>query len=120
LIVKFTDGTTLSLTAEAVPLPDAIAKARERLGIGIEPLTPMLAQRYGLSTEDGMLVTEVLRGTPAESVGLRPGDVIVQLGRYPIRTLKDFSAIMQMLPERAQFRIGVIRQGQVAFGTMRL
>ena len=80
----------------------------------------MLAQRYGLPTEDGMLVTEVLRDSPAARVGLQPGDVIVQLGRYPIRNLRDFSVIMKAIPERAQFRIGIVRQGQVAFGTMKL
>mgnify|MGYP005838927983 CR=1 FL=1 len=118
--LKFADGQDHSIQATAVPLPDAIAKARERLGITIEPLNAMLAQRYGLPTDDGMLVTEVLRGTPAERVGLRPGDVIVQLGRYPTRTLKDFSAVMKLLPERARFRVGVVRQGQVAFGTITL
>jgi S1-C subfamily serine protease len=118
--IKFANGQERKLTAAAVPLPDALAKARERLGITIEPLTPMLAQRLGLPVDSGMLVTEVLRGSPADRVNLLPGDVIVQLGRYPIRSLKDFSALMEILPDRAQFRIGVVRQGQVAYGTMRL
>ncbi|MBC8107717.1 MAG: trypsin-like peptidase domain-containing protein [Anaerolineae bacterium] len=118
--IKFADGSEQELTAAAVPLPDALTKARERLGVTIEPLTPMKAERFGLLADAGMLVTEVLHDTPAERVGLQPGDVIVQLGRYPIRTLKDFSAIMKMIPDRAQFRVGVIRGGQVAYGTMRL
>jgi serine protease Do len=50
------------------------------LGIVVQPLTPMIAQKYGTSVEDGMLVTEVLADSPASRAGLRAGDVIVGLG----------------------------------------
>jgi membrane-associated protease RseP (regulator of RpoE activity) len=105
---------------KAVPLPDAIVQARKRFGLGIEQLTPMLAQKYGLESDDGLFVSEVLKNSIASKAGLQPGDVIVQFGRYRISTLDDFSAVMQHLPEHGRFRVGAVRGDRLGFGMMDL
>jgi S1-C subfamily serine protease len=120
ITVKYTDNKTQRFRAKPVPKPDAIVRARTLLGITIEPLTPLLAERYRLATEDGMYVTEVLRDSVAARVGLEPGDVIVSLGRYQVRTLEDFATLLQMLPAAGRVRIGVIRGNQVAYGMLEL
>jgi len=48
----------------------------------------------------GVRADGVSQGRPAEKAGLRPGDVIVQLGSYPVNTLENY---MQAL---GQFRKG--------------
>jgi serine protease Do len=108
------------ITPKPVPQPDAIVQARERLGIVVEPLTPRLAERYGVGVEDGLLVTETLRNTPAAKAGLQAGDVIVQLGRYPVPDLNQFSALMQHLPDKGRVRIGVVRGDQVGYAMLQL
>jgi serine protease Do len=118
--VKFADGKESSVHARAVPTPDVIVRARARLGVSIEPLSPLLAQKYGLATEDGMFVTEVARDSTAARAGLAPGDVIISLGRYQVRNLKDFAALMQMLPESGRVRVGVIRGNQIGYGIIEL
>lgn len=110
----------VSLPATAVPLPDAIVQARQRLGITIEPLTPMLAERYDVEAEDGMFITQVERDSIAARAGLQPGDVIVQLGRYRVSSLDDFSALLQHLPDRGRVRVGVVRGKEVGFGILEL
>jgi serine protease Do len=109
------DDRTLRLRATAVPLPDAIVHARQMLGLTVEQLTPLRAERLNLDADDGLVVTEVLRNTPAARAGLRPGDVIVQLGRYRIATLDDFSAILARLPQSGRARVFVVRDGQVGY-----
>jgi serine protease Do len=99
-----------------VPLPDAVVQARRRLGLGIQPLSPMLAEKYGLAIEDGLLVTEVARGSVAGKAGIEPGDIVVQLGRYRVRSLEDLAGLMEHLPESGRVRVGVIRGDQVAAG----
>ena len=47
---------------------------RGRLGVGIQELTPQLAEYFG--TKDGVLVTSVEPETPAAKAGLKAGDVI--------------------------------------------
>jgi serine protease Do len=106
-------GQPVRVRATAVPLPDAVVQARERLGMTVEQLTPLRAERYRLDADDGLVVTEVLRGGVAAGAGIRPGDVIVQLGRYRVATLDDFAALMSRLPETGRARLYVIRKGEV-------
>jgi serine protease Do len=109
------DGAALRVKATQVPLPDAIVQARERLGMTIEQLSPLRAERYGLGVEEGLLITEVRRGGVAGQAGLKPGDVLVQLGRHRVSTLDDFSALMARFPETGRARAYVIREGHVGY-----
>jgi serine protease Do len=120
VVIRFDDGSETVVQAAAVPLPDAILQAQAKLGLVVEPLTPLLAQRHGMATEDGMLVTGVARNSVAANSGIRAGDVIISLGRYQVRTLKDFASLMQVMPERGRVRIGVIRGNQVGYGVLEL
>jgi len=120
ITLTFADGKQTRVRATPVPQPDAIVQARARLGITVEPLTPQAAQRYGLATDDGMLVTEVARDGAADRAGVEPGDVIISLGRYQVRTLKDFATLMQMLPPQGRVRVGVVRGNQLGYGVMQL
>ena len=54
------------------------------LGILTENLTPGRASRLNLPIAEGVLVGRVIPATPADRVGLREGDVIVQMGDAPI------------------------------------
>jgi serine protease Do len=52
---------------------------RARLGIQLQPLSPALAKKLGLDTHTrGILVTDVVAGSPAEKAGLKSGDVITK------------------------------------------
>jgi len=120
IVVRRTRGGEQTVVAKAVPLPDAIVRARERLGLTIELLTPTLAQRYGLTIDDGLLVTEVARRSIAAKAGLQAGDVIVQMGRYPVRTLDRLALLLDRLPPSGQVRVGVVRGDRVGFGILEL
>jgi Do/DeqQ family serine protease len=49
---------------------------RGSLGVTIQPLTPDAISRLGLQSARGALVNSVVSGGPADSAGVRPGDVI--------------------------------------------
>ena len=106
-------GPGVRVRATAVPLPDVVVQARQRLGMTVEQLTPLRAERFHLDADDGLVVTEVLRGGAAAIAGLRPGDVIVQVGRYRVSTLDDFAALVGRLPESGRARLYVIRNGEM-------
>jgi len=46
--------------------------------VGVEPndLTPELAESFGISRLQGVVVTGVLQNGPAFKAGVRPGDVL--------------------------------------------
>lgn len=118
LMIRWADDQTEKLTAKALPLPDAIVQAKRKLGLTIEQLTPMLADKYHISEEDGLLINAVAKDSIAAKAGLEPGDVIVQLGRYRVSTLDDLASLLDRLPESGQVRIGVIRNDQMGFGKL--
>lgn len=43
------------------------------IGVEPNPLTPELAETFGVSQTDGVVITGVLQGGPAFSAGVRPG-----------------------------------------------
>jgi serine protease Do len=52
--------------------------------IGIEKLTPQLAEEFGINSTNGALVSRMMRTSEAYEAGIRPGDVIVGFNGTPI------------------------------------
>jgi serine protease DegQ len=59
--------------------------------IGVEPaeLSPELMETFGVKAKKGVLITGVLQNGPAANAGIRPGDVIVEVGGKPIATVSE-------------------------------
>ena len=53
---------------------------RGYIGVSMQPLTGELAQSLGLKDTRGAIVARIHPGSPAESAGLQPNDVIVKFG----------------------------------------
>ncbi|RRJ83735.1 S1C family serine protease [Aestuariirhabdus litorea] len=49
------------------------------LGIEAQPLTPELAESFGISLRDGILISGVYKNSPASKAGLQRGDVIIAI-----------------------------------------
>jgi serine protease Do len=71
-------------------------------------LSPALADELMLDTEArGVVVVDVRRGSPAQRLGLQPGDVLMRLNDREIRTTDDARRITSTpLPWRLQLRRG--------------
>jgi membrane-associated protease RseP (regulator of RpoE activity) len=76
-------------------------------GAQLTPLNPALAEYFGV--DRGVLVTEVLDGTPAHEAGVLAGDVIVRVGTQQVSSLKDLRFGIGYF-ERP-LRLRVIRKG---------
>jgi serine protease Do len=69
------------------------------LGVSVQDLTSDLAAQFGVPMNEGALVAEVVKGSPAYKAGLKLGDVIVEFGEKPVedsgqlRNLAGFSAV---------------------------
>jgi Do/DeqQ family serine protease len=57
---------------------------RGRLGVAVQPLTSDLASSLGLKETRGVIVRQVEKGSPAESAGIREGDVILAFNSTPV------------------------------------
>jgi len=59
------------------------------LGIAIQDLTPELAAGFGVKPGSGVLVSEVMKDSPAEAGGVKSGDIITQFGGAVIKDVTD-------------------------------
>ncbi|WP_010489839.1 Do family serine endopeptidase AlgW [Pseudomonas sp. S9] len=53
------------------------------LGIEVQPLTPELAESFGLEGRPGIVVAGIYRDGPAQRAGLQPGDLIMNIDGEP-------------------------------------
>jgi len=54
------------------------------IGVGVQDVTPELAQSFNLSASRGVLITQVERGSPADKGGIRPGDILLTVNNRPV------------------------------------
>ena len=60
------------------------------LGLRLSPITPETREKFSLAGEQkGVLITEVVPGTPAADKGLKPGDVIVEVQQEEVNSPSD-------------------------------
>jgi serine protease Do len=91
----------LAITVKIGELPEesesaVTAEARDpELGIKVQRITPEAARRLGLSSTKGVLVLEVQPGSPADSIGLEPADVIREVNQRPVNNVSDFERSMR-------------------------
>jgi len=63
---------------------------RSYLGVQVQDLTPELASALGIETRHGVVVREVEDGSPGESAGIEPGDVILEIDGHDVRDRSEF------------------------------
>jgi serine protease Do len=93
-------------------LKDNGSVTRGWLGVGIQDLTPELADYYGLKDKKGVLVSQVFKGDPAENAGIKPNDIIVVVDGKSITTGRELSATIAGLEVGKRTAITVFRDGK--------
>jgi len=77
------------------------------LGIEGEPLKgSQLAEFFGV--KEGVLVRSVMKDTPAERAGLKPGDVIVKVDDRTVEEPRDISAALRAAREASKKTLPVV------------
>ena len=79
------------------------------LGIVIQDLSDELASSFGVKEREGVLVTDVMKGGPAETAGLKPGDVITELGGVKITEVPDLQKRVAAVAPGQPMSLTVVR-----------
>jgi serine protease Do len=93
-------------------LKDKGEVTRGWLGVGIQDLTPELAEYYGLEARKGVVVTQVFEGDPAAKAGVQKNDVIIALDGQPVSTGRELSAIVANRAVGDKTKITLLRGGK--------
>jgi serine protease Do len=84
-------------------------------GLRLQNISPAEARELKLDANRGALIADVDQGSPAARAGLRPGDVIVRVGREPIASATDAQRELGKVPSRGTAFLRVLRDGQETF-----
>jgi serine protease Do len=76
----------------------AVERETEGLGMQVETLSPDASERLGLPFSQGLIVTDVASGGPADRAGLRRGDVILEVDRRPVTDLAALRRALAAAP----------------------
>ncbi len=90
-------------------LKDKGEVTRGWLGVGIQDLTPELAEYYGLKAQKGVLVTQVFEGDPADKAGIKVNDIILSVDGKRVSSGRDLSATIANTPVGHQTKIDLMR-----------
>jgi serine protease Do len=84
---------------------------RRAIGVGIQAITPVLAQGLGLPRAYGLVVCDLeLRG-PGEEAGLRIGDVVVEADGRPVATPAQLEGSLYLHDVDQPLKLAVLREG---------
>ncbi len=85
---------------------------RGYLGLEVDNIGRNYAIALGLSSTQGALITNVVKGSPAEEAGLKPGDAILKFDKKPIKTAEDALSRIRSMKSGEVGTITVIRKGE--------
>src|SRR5439155_529152 len=119
-------GFSIPINEAKAVMAQLIAKGRVVrgwLGVVIQDVTDELASSFGVKEREGVLVADVMKGGPAETAGLRAGDVVVELDGTRIREVPDLQRRIAGVAPGQKVRLVVVRDGArqpvtVAIGEM--
>jgi serine protease Do len=88
--------------------------------LDVRELNEELTARYGLkATERGVVVVSVKSGSAAEEMGVREGDVILEVNRKPVSSLKSYEQAASGLAKDQAVLLLLKRKGQTIYLTLR-
>ncbi len=93
-------------------LKDKGKVTRGWLGVMIQKVTPDLAKSFNLKDESGALVGDVTPGSPADKVGIKPGDIIIEFDNKPIKEMNELPRLVAAVPVGKTVEVKVLRDGK--------
>lgn len=90
---KTIDITIGTLTKDKM-IAQGEAPGPDILGLSVQTLTQELAEQFGATLGQGVVVTQVKAGSVAAMAGIETGTVILQANQQPVATAADFRRVV--------------------------
>lgn len=83
------------------------------LGVSLQPVDKDIADGFGLSKPEGVLVSDVVKDSPADKAGLKQGDIILECNKTPIKSAQSFRNEVSLSSPGHGITLKVNRKGQI-------
>ncbi len=104
-------------TTASIPDRDIGKSVREKLGLQVHDLTGELTKHY--KNQTGVAVMEVDKDSPADTAGLRKGDLIKEINKQAVTSSKEFATTMKDIAPQTDVLLRVFREGRAFFVILR-
>lgn len=106
---------TLAAVLLVLTLAGAVdARTWSWLGVRIRDLSEQemdeLSSRHGLAEGFGVVIVEVMEGTPAARAGMQPGDIVVAFEGRPVTETRLLQRLITQAPVDRDIRLTVLRR----------
>jgi Do/DeqQ family serine protease len=81
------------------------------IGVEVQEITPELAEAFRMPATDGALIAGVMRGSPADKAGVRPGDVLLGIGNKKVKDAQNMLELIAALEPGQKSHIALRRDG---------
>ena len=113
----------VNMAKELIPQLKKGKVIRGWLGVMIQDVTPELAEKLDLGTNQGALVADVTEDGPADEAGLRRGDVITAFNGEKVEKMNDLPLMVASTPPGTEAEVTLVRDGkkrtvEVEIGTL--
>ena len=83
------------------------------LGVAIQSLTPELAESLGLKSTNGVIITNIIVGGPADKAKLTRGDVITKINGIELKNVRHALNTISQAKPGDKLKIEGVRQGKL-------
>ena len=84
---------------------------RQEIGIGIQTITPIMSASLNLPRDYGVIVSDVLPGSPAEANGVKTGDILISVDGQPADNLPTVNYYFRLRDSTENVHLTVLRDG---------
>jgi serine protease Do len=85
---------------------------RGYLGVYLQEITEELQDALGLPSLNGVLISDVMEGTPADKAGIKSGDVVLAYGGQPVIDMQSFRLQVSATQAGKTVSMKVFRDGR--------
>jgi serine protease DegQ len=81
------------------------------IGAAIQELTPELVDTFKLADSHGVLITEIVRNSPAERAEIKTGDILISIDNQAINDWRSMLDTVANLPPGNIVTVKLLRNG---------
>jgi len=116
----FAGGRGIGFAIPVNMAKNVVVQLRERgevtrgwLGVSIQDVPNDLAEYFGIEDDRGALVADVVPGDPADTAGIRPKDIIVEMNGQNVEDSRELLQLVAALNVGETVEVKVLRNGKL-------